>query len=333
MDKTLAICALGEILIDFTPDGFTDIGYPRYIENPGGGPVNLTAAAAAFGVSASFIGKIGDDAHGHFARNRLRDAGVDTSAVVTDTERGTTLAFVTLQPDGERDFTFYRRHEADLALDWAEVDRGMLEKCRIFHVDCLSLTAEPARTATENAARYAKSHGALLSYDPNFRENLCTSPDDLTRMRDVLSWGVDFVKVSAEEGEMLTGETEPAAIGRAIVAHGATVVAVTMGKDGALLVTPHFTYGQNAYPVHAIDATGAGDTFWGTFLSAFTETGLSLDAFAADRNAVARAAAYGAAAAALCTTKKGGLPSIPTRAEVEKAAKALLQAPNTPSIL
>lgn len=324
MEKTLAICALGEILIDFTPDGFTDIGYPRYIENPGGGPVNLTAAAAAFGVPTAFIGKIGDDAHGHFALARLRETGVDTSAVVVDGERGTTLAFVTLQPDGERDFTFYRRHEADLALDWAEVDRGMLEKCRIFHVDCLSLIAEPARSATENAAKYAKSHGALLSYDPNFRENLCTSPDDLTRMHGVLSWGADMVKVSAEEGEMLTGETDPAAIGRAIVARGASVAAVTMGRDGALLVTPHFAHRQNAYPVNAIDATGAGDTFWGTFLSAFTETGLSLAAFAADRDAVARCAAYGAAAAALCTTIKGGLPSIPARAAVEKAAQTLL---------
>ena len=106
MDKTLAICALGEILIDFTPDGFTEIGYPKYIENPGGGPVNLTAAAASFGAPAAFIGKIGNDAHGHFAQNCLRDAGVDVSGVVVDPSRGTTLAFVTLQPDGERDFTF-----------------------------------------------------------------------------------------------------------------------------------------------------------------------------------------------------------------------------------
>lgn len=323
MDKTLTICALGEILIDFTPDGFTEIGYPRYIENPGGGPVNLTAAAAAFGADAAFIGKIGSDAHGRFAADRLREAGVDTTAVVADPARGTTLAFVTLQPDGERDFTFYRKHEADLALTWAEVDRDKLENCQIFHIDCLSLTAEPARSATENAARYAKAHGAILSYDPNFRANLCTDDDAVARMTRVLDWGVDMVKVSEDEGAMMTGETESAAIGRAILAHGAKLVAVTRGREGATLVTPHFVYGQNAYPVHAIDATGAGDTFWGTFLAAFAESGLSLDAFIADRDAVARCARYGAAAAALCTTKKGGLPSIPARAEVEKAAESL----------
>ena len=327
MDKTLAICALGEILIDFTPDGFTEIGYPKYIENPGGGPVNLTAAAASFGAPSAFIGKIGNDAHGHFAQNCLRDAGVDVSGVVVDPSRGTTLAFVTLQPDGERDFTFYRRHEADIALDWAEVERGLLEKCRIFHIDCLSLTDEPARSATENAARYAKSHGAYLSYDPNFRANLCTDPDATGRMTRVLDWGVDLVKVSEEEGAMLTGETEPVQIGSAILSHGAKLVAVTRGKDGAVLVTQAGVYGQNAYPAHAIDATGAGDTFWGTFLAAFWETGASLDAFAADLSAVAACAARAACAAALCTEKKGGLPSIPRRADVERIVTGAVPRP------
>lgn len=316
MQKSIAVCALGEILIDFTPDGFTDIGYPRYIENPGGGPVNLTAAAAAFGASAAFIGKIGNDAHGRFALSRLHDAGVDTSAVVTDACRNTTLAFVTLQPDGERDFTFYRKHEADLALDWSEVDREKLAACRIFHVDCLSLTDEPARSATENAARYAKAHGAYLSYDPNFRANLCTDPDAVDRMARVLDWGADLVKVSEDEGAMITGESDPVRIGQAIVSRGASVTAVTCGRDGAYLVTPAFTYRQNAYPANAIDATGAGDTFWGTFLAAFCETGLSLRDFSANRDAVAGCAGYAAAAAALCTEKKGGLPSIPARAAV-----------------
>ena len=126
---------------------------------------------------------------------------------------------------------------------------------------------------------------------------------------------------------MLTGETEPVQIGSAILSHGAKLVAVTRGKDGAVLVTQAGVYGQNAYPAHAIDATGAGDTFWGTFLAAFWETGASLDAFAADLSAVAACAARAACAAALCTEKKGGLPSIPRRADVERIVTGAVPRP------
>lgn len=205
------IVALGESLIDFTPSGENSQGMALFARNPGGAPANVLAMAAKLGGKTAFIGKVGDDAFGAFLKKTMEDAGVDVRGLRMTREYPTTLAFVQLTPEGDRSFTFYRKPGADVMLAPAEVDRALLRDCRIFHFGSVSLTDEPCRTATLEAAREAKAAGAMISYDPNYRPFLWDSAE---RAREALLAALplaDIVKVSEEEMELLTGEVQLAA--------------------------------------------------------------------------------------------------------------------------
>ena len=177
------IVALGESLIDFTPSGENSQGMALFARNPGGAPANVLAMAAKLGGKTAFIGKVGDDAFGAFLKKTMEDAGVDVRGLRMTREYPTTLAFVQLTPEGDRSFTFYRKPGADVMLAPAEVDRALLRDCRIFHFGSVSLTDEPCRTATLEAAREAKAAGAMISYDPNYRPFLWDSAE---RAREAL---------------------------------------------------------------------------------------------------------------------------------------------------
>ena len=304
--KRYDIVTLGEILIDFTPDGHSPEGFPRFIQNPGGAVVNAAAAFARYGAKAGFIGKVGDDLFGRALRSFLEGLGVNCGGLLEDPEYNTTLAFVSLAPSGERDFAFYRRHEADLRLKPEELATDMLSDTKLFHFGSLSLCAEPARAATIRAIGIAKDAGALISYDPNYRESLWAGEDFVFHAADAMR-RADLVKVSEEEGQMLTGLTDPIQIARAILAEGPKFAAVTMGEKGSCYAACDYAGYAEPYRVTPIDTTGAGDVFFATFLHEYVTKGLELCDEASVRAAVLKANK----AAALCTTKKGGAPSVP----------------------
>ena len=187
--------------------------------------------------------------------------GVDVRGLRMTREYPTTLAFVQLTPEGDRSFTFYRKPGADVMLAPAEVDRALLRDCRIFHFGSVSLTDEPCRTATLEAAWEAKAAGAMISYDPNYRPFLWDSAE---RAREALLAALplaDIVKVSEEEMELLTGEVQLAAGADALASRGAALVLVTLGPRGAYY---RAAAGRGLLPaceVDTVDTTGAGDAF------------------------------------------------------------------------
>lgn len=304
------LVTLGEILIDFTPDGFDSRGYAKYIQNPGGAVANAAAVFGRYGANVALIGKVGDDLFGRYLHSYFTDIGVDCSGMVFDKDYNTTLAFVSLNEKGDRDFAFYRRNEADLRLDPAEVPYDMLKNTKIFHFGSLSLTAEPARTATYAALDAAKAAGALISYDPNFRDSLWAGQDAVSYMKSVLD-RVDFIKVSAEEGEMMTGYSDVEKCADALLDYGIRFAAVTLGADGAYYACPTCrSYVEPYNDVKTIDTTGAGDVFWGTMLYEYTRHTFDTPEL------IHRAAVRATKAAALCTTKKGGASSIPDYREI-----------------
>ncbi len=159
------VVALGELLIDFVPtvSGVTLIEAPAFKKAPGGAPANVVAALARLGVSAGFIGKVGDDAFGRFLAQTLRDVGVETSALRFSSEARTALAFVSLRADGEREFMFYRHPSADMLLRPDAVDDDTIRTARVFHFGSISLIGEPSRSATLRAAAVARAAGLLIS--------------------------------------------------------------------------------------------------------------------------------------------------------------------------
>ena len=311
------VSALGEILIDFTPCGKNEYGYPMYIQNPGGGPVNLAAAVSGFGGKSAFLGKVGDDAQGRFLTDCLAKTGVDTSGICTDPEFNTTLAFVTLQDDGGRDFTFYRNHEADVRLSKEEIRYDIIENSAIFHFSSLSMTHETAREATWAAVSAAKKAGCLISFDPNYRSALWYEEAALTQIHSVLGM-VDIAKFSEEEAEMICGTPDLEKCAAYFHQRGIRLCALTLGRDGAYISGENFAFHNPAYTkdIVSVDSTGAGDIFWGSFLCRLAEAGESPADTLTDEAFIRKAFSFASAAAGLSTAKKGGVPSIPAYEEV-----------------
>ncbi len=308
------ITALGELLIDFTESGISKGGMKLFERNPGGAVANVLAAAARLGERTAFIGKVGNDMHGMFLKATLESAGIDTKGLVMSNDFFTTLAFVALSETGERTFSFARKPGADTQLTAGEVDEAILKTTAVLHIGSLSLTDEPARSATYHAVKLAKKHGAAISYDPNYRETLWTDEEAAKeRMREMLPY-VDIMKLSDEETALLTDIESPAEAAKRLNAMGIPCVAVTLGKQGALVSVGGESTIMPGYPIPAIDTTGAGDAFWGGFLHRMLTIRKRPDELTLKE--AADCADWGNAVATCCVQKRGGIPAMPSLDEV-----------------
>ena len=122
------ITALGEILIDFTYQGKNEDGQKLFAQNPGGAPANALTAASRLGAKCAFLGKAGEDMHGRFLKDVLRQEGINTDGFLLDPQVFTTLAFVELSPEGERSFSFARKPGADTQISRAELKPEIIKE-------------------------------------------------------------------------------------------------------------------------------------------------------------------------------------------------------------
>ncbi len=309
------VVALGECLMDMIPAGVNERGVPLFSANPGGAPANVPAMYAKLGGKTAFIGKVGRDGFGERLIDTLKNAGIATENVVVTPDYNTTLAFVHLDAHGDRSFSFYRKSCADVMLTGEEINNELLENCDIFHFGSVSLTDEPARSATLGAAEHAKESGAIISYDPNYRPLLWDSEDSARVMMQKGAELADIIKVSDEELAIITGETDYLKGAKRLADMGVSLIFVTLGADGA------FYYNKNShgllktYPVKAVDTTGAGDTFLGSVL--WQLKGKALDEIAnLSASELENITDFANAAGSLCTTKKGAIPAMPSESEI-----------------
>lgn len=304
------VTALGEILIDFTPCGKSEAGQRIFEQNPGGAPANVLACLNKCGKKTAFIGKVGSDMHGQFLVNVLNNSGIRTDGVVMDDSVFTTLAFVALSDSGERSFSFARKPGADTCLTQEELKEEIIRDSKVFHIGSLSLTAEPAKGTTFRALEIAKEAECIISYDPNYRAPLWDSKEAaIEGMRSVISY-VDVMKISDEETALLTDIVEPEGAAKKLVDMGISVVAVTLGADGALVCTKEGSMIVPGYKADMVDTTGAGDSFWGGFLKCLIESGKKPENVSLQE--AAEFAKYGNAVASLCVEKRGAIPAMPS---------------------
>lgn len=315
------VTALGEILIDFTPCGKSAAGQRIFEQNPGGAPANVLTCLSKCGKKTAFIGKVGKDMHGAFLKSVLEENDICTDGLLEDENVFTTLAFVALSDSGERSFSFARKPGADTCLTKEEIRKDLIANSKVFHIGSLSLTSEPVKSATFYALELAKEYGCIISYDPNYRAPLWDSREKaIEGMRSVLSY-VDVMKISDEETELLTGISDPEMAAKKLIGNGISIVAVTLGADGALICTKEGCEHVKGYQVRIVDTTGAGDSFWGGFLMQLLDSG-KMPCEVSLKEAAAFAD-YGNAVASLCVEKRGAIPAMPTKAEVEKRMKGL----------
>ena len=307
------LVAVGELLIDFTP--FAGDGNPLFEQNPGGAPANVLTAFTRLGGSAAMIGMVGEDIFGRYLRNVLRKSGIDDCGLKTTREAETTLAFVSIAPDGERDFVFYRRPGADTQLRWEDVDISLIEKCGMLTFGSLSQTTEPSRTATLRAVQLARSLGKTVAYDPNWRPSLWRDrAAGLETMRASLPYA-DILKVSDEEAILLTGESDWKIAASQLASLGPQAVFITLGPDGCYYRLAGVEGFAKGFRVPVVDTTGAGDAFFGAALSMIHQHG-GLNALKPQD--AAYIAHFANAAGALCATRRGAIPAMPGRDEIEK---------------
>ena len=306
------ITAIGEILIDLTQTGVNEAGVPVLAANPGGAPANVAVAAARLGAGAAFIGKVGADGLGAYLTHVLRENGVDLSGLRTG-EAATTMAIVSVDASGERDFRFVRGADADLTC--GEVDLDLVGRSHFLHFGSVSLTGGAARQTTLYAVEEARRRGVLVSYDPNYRQALWPSREEAVAwMRRPLPL-VDVLKLSDEELPLLTGANDPREGTALLWERGIPLVLLTLGGRGAC-----YRLGASFGRVEGVtttvaDTNGAGDTFLGAVLSRLCRRPAGpLEGLTAGE--LEEIVAFANRAAAKTCSRSGAIPAMPTLDEL-----------------
>ena len=312
------ITAIGEILIDLTQTGFNEAEVPLFAANPGGAPANVAVAASRLGAKTAFTGKVGNDGFGSYLRNVLEKDHVDCSGLLTD-PHPTTMAIVSVDAAGERDFRFVRGADSELTPD--EVDEAAIRQSKILHFGSVSLTPGLARNATIHtleyihAARCAHQAGVLVSYDPNYRPALWASEADAVEWMRIPLPLVDVIKLAEEELPLITGVSGLEEGTRLLEEQGVKLILVTLGGDGVFCRWQGQTWKQPGIPVKVADTNGAGDTFFGAVLSRLCKRdGKPLEGL--ERAELKDVLAFANRAAAFTCSRSGAIPAMPALAEL-----------------
>ena len=304
------IYSIGEMVIDFIPGQ----GEGEYIRNAGGAPANVAIAVAHNGLEAGMCCKVGDDDFGRFLISTLKNEKVEVLCEELCGEATTTMAFVSLKEGGERSFTFARKPGADMFLRKEDVKEADIERTTVVHAGSCSLSAETVASATKRAMELAHGLGKIVSFDINYRDLMWNGEKSkcAAAVSELLPL-IDLLKVSEEEIDMVGGEESLAKL----VAEGKLAVAIeTLGSKGAKLFFGGKVLSVEGIKAKAIDATGAGDAFWGGFLSSLLIQGVK-NVSDIDEAKLLYAMKYGNVSGALCVQKKGAIASLPTRKEIE----------------
>jgi len=264
--------------------------------HPGGKGANQAYAAARLGGRVAMLGCIGRDAYGERLAQSLRSAGVDVSPVHRDAEAPTGLALITLDASGENQIVVVAGANARLTPELVQA-----HEARIAAAAVVLLQLEVPLGVVLAAARIARDGGATVILDPAPAQPL---PASLLKCVDFLT--PNQSELQALTGRAVGGQAEHAA--RSLANGSRLRVIVKMGDAGAVLVEAD---GQAFWPalrVEAVDATGAGDAF-----------NAALAVALAEGRPLPEAGRLAVAAGALCVTRAGAQPSMPTRQEVETA--------------
>ena len=318
MNPRNTIVCFGEALIDFLAAMPAHLGVPTFSQFAGGAPANAAVAIAKLGGRCEFVGMLGEDMFGDYLLRSLREAGAGTRYVCRTTKAKTALAFVTLDIQGERSFSFYRPPAADLLFRSTDFDPDCFAEATIFHICSNSLTDPDIAATTLSGMARARASDALTSLDLNLRPALWP---DATPALPVL-WqaleGADLVKLAREELEFLKeghhGDGD--VISRLL--HSARLVLITDGGAPLRWHTRGCRGELAPFMVKAIDTTAAGDAFIGGLLSQLQRHNIdarNFDDLLATPSVLEQSLRYASACGALAVTRHGAFASLPTHAE------------------
>ncbi len=298
------IWVTGDAVVDLIPDG-----EQHYLKCAGGAPANVAVGVARLGGDSAFIGRVGKDPLGEFMQQTLQAERVDTSYMILDPQQRTSTVVVGLN-EGERSFTFMVNPSADQFLQVADLPN--FQAGEWLHCCSIALINNPSREATFEAIRRIKAANGFFSFDPNLRESLWASFEE---MKQVVMQAValaDVLKFSEEELTLLTDtQTLDEAFKKITALYPQKLIIITLGKDGALY---HLNGKQDVIAgkaVKPVDTTGAGDAFVGGLLA-----GLSQTADWQKTDNLVRIIRQANACGALATTAKGAMSALPNQTQL-----------------
>lgn len=262
------IAAIGEALIDFIPG---EHGKPiRQVESfapkVGGAPANVCGVFSKLGQQSEMITQLGKDPFGDKILEEFAEYGIGCSYIRRTEKANTSLAFVALHNDGNREFSFYRNPGADMLLEAGDILPEWFQDIDVLHFCSVSLGDFPMKEAHRRAIQYAEQAGALISFDPNLRFALWESPEKLRRVVLEFLPLADVLKISDEELEFLTGKKTIEEAKEILFQGRVKLVLYTKGNDGAEAYTGECGVSAPGQSERVVDTTGAGDAFIGSFL-------------------------------------------------------------------
>lgn len=299
------IWVLGDAVVDLLPEGETHL-----LKCPGGAPANVAVGIARLGGHSAFIGCVGDDPFGEFLQQTLRDEQVNIDWMYRAPGERTSTVLVSLDAQGERQFTFMVRPAADLSLS---ADRlPAFQAGEGLHLCSIALSAEPSRSAAMTAMRAVKQAGGWVSFDPNLRADLWSDSAEMAAVLADAFTLADIIKLSDDELSALTGSDDLAAgIAHFTQSYQPALLLVTCGSKGVSLwqagVIQHFS----APRVEVVDTTGAGDAFVAGLLAA-----LAMEATPLDPKDIHAAVQQAQRSGAAATTAKGAMTALPYAADL-----------------
>jgi fructokinase len=271
------ILCIGEALIDMicTDKGFGLSDGENFLKRPGGAPTNVAAAIAALGGAVTLAAKVGKDPFGQQLIQVMNDFGVDTNWMLNDDKNFTSIAFVSLLKNGERDFVFNRG--ADGQLSTADLAGLPVEDFSIIHFgSATGFLPGPLQTTYKDLLETAKAKNIFISFDPNYRHLLF--PND-TESFITQSWyflkNCDFFKLSDEEALLITKTNTIEKAVAALMENTHAFFAITIGAEGTIFRKDSKSVTVPSISIEPVDTTGAGDAFVGALLYQLSEKSLA----------------------------------------------------------
>jgi fructokinase len=296
----MTIVVGGEALVDLVPHAAGELR-----AHAGGGPYNTARTLGRLEQDVHYLGCLSDDGFGGRLRDQLVEDAVKLDTVVP-TPLPTTLALAEVDEHGAATYRFYTEGTSAPALEPEAALAALPEQVDMLHVGTLGLVMEPTALALQ-AVVEAVADRALIMVDPNCRPTFI--PDRGTYRRSLAATlrYAHVVKVSNDDLEYLEPGTSPVDAARALLEDGPRIALLTLGGDGAMIVTAHTTETVPAPVVEVVDTIGAGDAFGGGFLAWWQLRGLDRDALG-DAGAVRAATTFACIVAARTCERAGASP-------------------------
>ena len=300
------IWVLGDAVVDLIPDGEN-----HYLRCAGGAPANVAVGVSRLGGETGFIGRVGNDPLGKFMQQTLQDEQVSTEHMVLDPKQRTSTVIVGLD-NGERSFTFMVNPSADQFLEVTDLPH--FNRNEWLHCCSIALINNPSRSTTIEAIRRIKQAGGFFSFDPNLRESLWQSLDEMKTVVNSVVAMADVLKFSEEELTLLTNTTTLEQATSAITAqYPEKLIIITLGKDGAIYHLNGESKVVAGKALQPVDTTGAGDAFVSGLLA-----GLSQQPEWKNEQVLTEIIRKANASGALATTAKGAMSALPNKQQLDE---------------